>query len=249
MITPTFNPIFNPTVFDFTQIAFSAPGVRPRWVYVPTSVYEPAVTTRPDLIKGMTIFYGAKAAGEQRATTLAVLHPTDPERASTIGWGFDTLQMEGDDAPQVISQARGQRCWWIIVEDSTVLQGLIDLATARDTMYEEQALSLSRARASHSADISTIGDALKEKAGSREWCSEYDEFVEDLNRRLTYDLPLREREFDVEIEATYRMTVSVTATTEDDALRMAEDRKNVDHDNATVWTLSEVNALDATEQG
>ena len=246
MSTPIYDPLADPTLFDYDKSAISAPGVRPRWVYVPASVYNPARLDACD-IKGMTIFYGGTATEERKSTMLAVLHPTDPENASRVGWGFsDTLQMTGPDASQIIVRARGKRCWWIVVSESAVLQGLIDLASTRDGQHEEQRLQVSLARSGHASDIEKIGIALQEEAESRGWCSEYDEFVEGLNGGLTYDLPVREREYEVEIEATYRMTVTVTARSEDEAMETADDHAIVDHDDANAWTLSEVDVVEAT---
>lgn len=249
MSTPTYDPIADTTLFDYDKSAISPPGVRPRWVYVPASVYVPDSDRATDLIKGMTIFYGGSAEGENaegKSTMLAVLHPTDPENASRVGWGFsDTLQMTGPDASQIVMRARGQRCWWI-VDENAVLWSLIDLASARDGQHEEQRLQVSRVRSEHASDIESIGNALLEEAESRGWCSEYDEFVEGLNGRLTYDLPVREREYEVEIDVTYRMTVSVTARSEDEALEAAEDDGAVDHGDASPWTVRNVEATEAT---
>lgn len=246
MSTPNYDPIADPTLFDYDKSAISAPGVRPRWIYVPASVYVPDRMT--DLIKGMTIFYGGTATEERQSTMLAVLHPTDPENASRIGWVFNsnTVNVTGPDAPQIIMRARGQRCWWLVVDDNSILRGLIDLASARDGQYEERALQVSRVRAEHASDIEVIGNALQEEAESRDWCSEYDEFVEGVNMRLSMELPVREREYEVEIDVTYRMTVSVTARSEDEALEAAEEEEVVDHDSAHAWTMRNIEATEAT---
>ena len=54
------------------------------------------------------------------------------------------------------------------------------------------------------ADLHMIGSALHEEAGEREWCSEYDEFVDGLIGRLKsdYRLPVRDVEYHIRFMAT-----------------------------------------------
>jgi hypothetical protein len=79
----------------------------------------------------------------------------------------------------------------------------------------------------HLSDVNTIGLALIEVAEDKEWCSEYDEFIEELNGNLSVELPTRKRNFDVTIKVsrevyTY-LTVQVEATSEEDAQELVEE--------------------------
>lgn len=62
----------------------------------------------------------------------------------------------------------------------------------------------------HIAAMQTIGDRLIEEANNRSWCSEYDEIVEDLNRQLVYELPLRHKDYEVYLDVTLRVRVDVS---------------------------------------
>lgn len=64
--------------------------------------------------------------------------------------------------------------------------------------------NLRRELASRDSAIRMIGEALREEAEERDWCSEYDEFVKKLNERLPngVELPTRQREFRVSFVVT-----------------------------------------------
>jgi hypothetical protein len=76
--------------------------------------------------------------------------------------------------------------------------------------------------------IRHIGESLIVEAENRGWCDEYDSFVEALNDSLPPDLmlPVRLKEYEVEIQIdishTVYQTVSVMATSQDEANRMIE---------------------------
>lgn len=87
------------------------------------------------------------------------------------------------------------------------------LATVRETLRQSEQR--------HRDDIALIGERLIEEAESRNWCSEFDHIVDDLNSSLHVELPLREHEFTVEAQITVR--VSVTARDESAAKDAAAD--------------------------
>lgn len=64
--------------------------------------------------------------------------------------------------------------------------------------------------------IQTIGEALIEKAESMDWCGEFDEWVDIVNRRLAfgYELPTRIQEHEVEVEISGTVSVTKTFTVE-----------------------------------
>lgn len=67
-----------------------------------------------------------------------------------------------------------------------------------------------------------ITNAIHEEACERDWCSEYDEWAENINKSLKFfEIPLMTKEYDVVYTITRtqeaRVTVKVTSRSEDDA--------------------------------
>lgn len=77
-------------------------------------------------------------------------------------------------------------------------------------------------------DFHLVGEMLLEESNRRNWCSEYDEFVDAVNGKLgLLSLPDREQEYEVEVQVTGTITttttVTVTARSQDDANTMVEE--------------------------
>lgn len=67
-------------------------------------------------------------------------------------------------------------------------------------------------------DLEIIGNALKDEAVRREWCSEYEAFVESVNQRTkAWDLPSRRRDYRVEHVYEVRIIGTVSAISDEDA--------------------------------
>ena len=100
-----------------------------------------------------------------------------------------------------------------------------------EQLYEASKSAESYKKMYHSAadDLDTIATALSEEAESRGWCSEYNEFCNQVNATLKgggYLQPFeQEYEVEVEIEATIRVprTIYVMASSYDDAVSMVTD--------------------------
>ena len=78
-----------------------------------------------------------------------------------------------------------------------------------------------------------ITNAIYEKAREMNWCSEYDDWAEDVNKSLKYfEVPLMRREYAVtytlERTQTVEVTVQVTARDEDDAEDQADEAYDTD---------------------
>lgn len=77
--------------------------------------------------------------------------------------------------------------------------------------------------------IETIGQRLIDEAEKRNWCSEFDEIIDDVNGSLPghFQLPTREREYNVSWSETYTITVrrsaTVTARSEENACDSASE--------------------------
>lgn len=80
---------------------------------------------------------------------------------------------------------------------------------------------LDRAIADHRADIARIGASLLAEAEDRNWCGEYDDIVDELNRNLTVELPTRSKEYTVTVRLNVEITVD--AQSEEGARSAAND--------------------------
>jgi hypothetical protein len=112
-------------------------------------------------------------------------------------------------------------------------------------------------RQKHERDIELIGNALLEQAKDRDWCSQYDEFITDLNKELSVELKTREKEYEVEIEVTrkqvQKVTVTITANDEDHARELINDDPSnyyEDQINNYDWDVEDEDSeiVDVTEQ-
>lgn len=104
---------------------------------------------------------------------------------------------------------------------------------------------IGNARRKHEADIEAIGDTLIEEAESRNWCSDYDEVIDNLNPNLHIALRERKKDFTVRTRVTYYVDVDVEARNAEAAEAMVdEDRSLVmdqlDTDNYDSVTVTQV---------
>jgi hypothetical protein len=112
-------------------------------------------------------------------------------------------------------------------------------------------------RQKHERDIELIGNALILQAEDRDWCSQYDEFITDLNKELSVELKIREKEYQVEIEVTrkqvQRVTVTITANDEDHARELINDDPSNYYEDQIMeydWDVEDEDSeiIDVTEQ-
>ena len=83
----------------------------------------------------------------------------------------------------------------------------------------DSAVALNR---KYSADAALIGSDLLDEAESRDWCGDYDNWVDDLNSRLSViKLPTREKDFDVTLTYTVNVYTTVTARDSSHAVDIA----------------------------
>lgn len=69
----------------------------------------------------------------------------------------------------------------------------------------------------HKRDIATIGERLMEEANDRGWCDIYDTVINELNDKLTIELPVREQEYEVSVSYTVELKTTVMARNADEA--------------------------------
>ena len=89
--------------------------------------------------------------------------------------------------------------------------------------------SVERVQAWYDRDIEIIFERLIEEAENRNWCSEYDSIVDDLDRRTHAYLPRRANDFTVTYSVPVTVTISVTARDADAALAQAWDQLGPSH--------------------
>jgi hypothetical protein len=80
------------------------------------------------------------------------------------------------------------------------------ITALKDDLQRAREAAITR-RAEHEADIERISSMLLAEAEQRDWCTQYDDFVEKLNNLLNIPLETRHRDYTAEI----RVTVSYTA--------------------------------------
>lgn len=90
-------------------------------------------------------------------------------------------------------------------------------------LYDSAITSLTAAKTRHTDDIEHIGSALIAEAEERGWCSQYDEFINKVNRILHIELETRERTYVVEVTAHVSMQVEVEASSLNQAIEFARD--------------------------
>jgi hypothetical protein len=88
---------------------------------------------------------------------------------------------------------------------------------------------LKKLQLAHDSDIETINEALNKAAEDRDFCSEYEEWIEDLSGKLSHYSSLEGRNFDyevtVEVTRVFKETVTVTvsASSAEDAEELVRD--------------------------
>lgn len=85
-------------------------------------------------------------------------------------------------------------------------------------------------------DIDIIKNALRDEADERDWCSDYNVFIDEINSQLqAVQLNPLEREYEVEVVLTRKQTVTtyirIDARTELEAISIVEDMPYTDVEN------------------
>jgi len=73
----------------------------------------------------------------------------------------------------------------------------------------------------HKQDIAHIGAIVSQFAVDHEYVELYNDTVAELNKQLTFPLPLCKREYEVTARLTVSVTVTVDALSEEDAIDRA----------------------------
>lgn len=87
-----------------------------------------------------------------------------------------------------------------------------------EATLREQLLLSQRRVEMLTGDLEIIGNALKDEAVRRDWCAEYEAFVESVNGETkAWDLPSRRRDYRVEHVYEVRIIGTVSAISDEDA--------------------------------
>lgn len=108
------------------------------------------------------------------------------------------------DSPMMISAEEAM--------SESPLAGLIDADNRirkLRSMYRDATTDAATARKRHRDDIELIGERLMHEANERDWCSIYDDVIEDLNQKLYIELPVRLRTYTVRVVAAVTFEVEV----------------------------------------
>ena len=126
---------------------------------------------------------------------------------------------------------------------------MIILSSGKKYYTEEEHEALKDCIASRTKDLEAIACRLQDEAVNREWCSEYNDFVDEVNELTRSDwLKKLEKEFEVTVDVTrtqeVRVTVTIEATDEQQATDKfleweEEDIEDYVNDNA-VWYTNDV---------
>jgi len=96
-------------------------------------------------------------------------------------------------------------------------------------LLDKNTTELNKLRTAHDSDITRINEALNKAAEDRDFCTEYEEWIEELSGELSHYSSLTGRIFEyevaVEVTRTFKSTVYVTvsASSEEDAEELVKD--------------------------
>lgn len=127
---------------------------------------------------------------------------------------YDRVQTEGDDTPREESSLLA---WSEVCEEYLFSAG---------PFGDQVEVTPSTITPQHQRDLDEISRILLEEAEHREWCAEYDQVIERINRTILGNLHAREREFQVwvSINGAVRQSVMVRSTSQEQADRLVRDR-------------------------
>jgi hypothetical protein len=152
-----------------------------------------------------------------------------PMPAGHYGWHVELEMIERFDDTRTLEEladsegVEDSRTWG---ELSDQVEELTKTEASLLRQIEELRRELDLRSNSHYNDIKLIGEQLLHEAEVRDWCSEYDQTIDRLNGVLSVTLPIREKNYEVDVVITHRTTVSVTARDEESAEHLALDTWN-----------------------
>jgi hypothetical protein len=160
------------------------------------------------------------------ATIIAALE-RDVQRLQDIatanGVTIVELQERNDRQMERLNSYTNNSYGTVIEEQQTQLvdqqRQLTDMAAQVNKAIAERDAN----RRKHEADITHIGEVMMQEADDRGWCNEYDTIVDRINRNLTVELPVRNKDYTVDIHYTVRFSVGVSARDADAAMDDARD--------------------------
>lgn len=178
--------------------------------------------------------------------TPAVTPPWTPTNDTLIGDYSSYLRWSAEESTYQMSskidpRTEGEGVWMNIpssVYDAIHPEGggktltigqLITRLSQQERMHHEEVKAHNKLRTEAQGAIQFIGERLIEESERRDWCSEFDSIIDDVNMGLPAwgQLPDRTREYTVTWSEEYRVTVqrqaTVTARSDTDAISIAQE--------------------------
>ena len=133
-------------------------------------------------------------------------------------------------------------------EERDALAESLDQANAREQQLEARITHQVERANGYQGDFNLMAQMLLDEANSRDWCSEYDDFVDRVNSRTTYlDLIHRAKEYTADISVPIKFTVSSSDDEHDIATNIARAMAYyMAHNNMGDWAF-EVNGEGTSE--
>lgn len=99
---------------------------------------------------------------------------------------------------------------------------------------EELADELTRLKAKHRREMETVFEALRNEAERRDWCSEFEDFLDGIDHQVSIDLDeyRRSRDFEVSWTETYTVNVRRSVTITADNAEAAEEEAREGYEGA-----------------
>lgn len=162
-------------------------------------------------------------------TDVAWVYGEDHSQGSVVVTGEVKSRQKPDDTEQVkfaMPAGRSTRLPWTFAESVPNPD-----SETRATLFHEfhnvsvRLWEMTKQKRDYSSDIDLIGSMLENEAENRNWCNEYDQFIDQFNgeAKIAHIEP-REKEYDVTIDVTVTMTVPVTTSV---TARSAEDAESI----------------------
>lgn len=176
--------------------------------------------------------FGSSITPETPASDNAIHNDTIlPDLSSYFRMEGETYQMNDRINPEVSEDrwntcTRGTHTRFSASADRMTIGKVIASFANIDYNREEWVKRSNEKEADAYRAIQIIGDRLIQESEDRQWCSEFDEIIDDVNRALPgwLQLPVREREYEVSWTETYTLTVhrstTVTARNEEAACEL-----------------------------
>lgn len=130
----------------------------------------------------------------------------------------------------------------MMLQDAKAGQGITALeeqVRVLTNQLEQRTEDRDRIRTRYHHDMDLVGSELMQQAINRNWCGQYDDFVNELNSSLHYELPTRSQDYTVSVTVTFSVNSSDgdSASSEADEMMRSIERRSDYHFS---WDITDV---------